>query len=79
MDLGLTGKRALVGGGAAGIGQGIAAVLAAEGAQSRFSAGRVSGSRPRPSGSAGMRSSSTLPRRMDPQRPSRLRSRRWAA
>ncbi len=33
MDLALRGKRALVGGGAAGIGQGIAAVLAAEGAQ----------------------------------------------
>ena len=32
MDLGLTGKRALVGGGGAGIGHGIAAVLAAEGA-----------------------------------------------
>jgi 3-oxoacyl-[acyl-carrier protein] reductase len=32
MDLGLSGKRALVGGGSAGIGAGIAAVLAAEGA-----------------------------------------------
>jgi 3-oxoacyl-[acyl-carrier protein] reductase len=32
MDLGLTGKRALVGGGGAGIGHGIATVLAAEGA-----------------------------------------------
>jgi 3-oxoacyl-[acyl-carrier protein] reductase len=32
MDLGLTGKRALVGGGGAGIGNGIATVLAAEGA-----------------------------------------------
>jgi 3-oxoacyl-[acyl-carrier protein] reductase len=32
MDLGLAGKRALVGGGGAGIGQGIAAQLAAEGA-----------------------------------------------
>jgi 3-oxoacyl-[acyl-carrier protein] reductase len=33
MDLGLTGKRALVGGGGAGIGHGIATVLAAEGAK----------------------------------------------
>ena len=33
MDLGLSGRRALVGGGASGIGAGIAAVLAAEGAR----------------------------------------------
>lgn len=33
MDLGLSGKRALVGGGGSGIGAGIASVLAAEGAQ----------------------------------------------
>ena len=33
MDLGLAGKRALVGGGGAGIGQGIASALAAEGVQ----------------------------------------------
>ena len=33
MDLGLNGKRALVGGGAGGIGGGIAGVLAAEGAR----------------------------------------------
>src|SRR4029078_4302490 len=32
MDLGLTGKRALIGGGGAGIGHGIATALAAEGA-----------------------------------------------
>ena len=33
MDLGLDGRRALVGGGASGIGNGIAEVLAAEGAR----------------------------------------------
>ncbi len=33
MDLGLSGKRALVGGGSAGLGAGIATVLAAEGAR----------------------------------------------
>ncbi len=52
MDLGLSGKRALVGGGGSGIGAGIATALAAEGARvvlAGRTAERLRGARPQPS------------------------------
>ena len=56
MDLGLEGRRALVGGGGSGIGGGIAAVLAAEGARVALIGRTATASRTRRRRSAGSRS-----------------------
>ena len=64
MDLGLDGRRALVGGGSAGIGAGIAGVLAAEGARLVLAGSTSESSRHAQPSLAPAPSPLTCPRRM---------------